>query len=95
MAENKSNGFGIASLVLGIISIACFFLVFYLEVIIVLGLVSGILGIVFSVKQKKIFPNGIATAGLGTSIIGLILSALWSILALLYWAILSSGSLVW
>ena len=72
MAQNDSNGFGIASLVLGIVSI------FFCWVPI-LGIVSGILGIVFSIKQKKIHPNGIAISGLVTSIIGLVFSALYTL----------------
>lgn len=80
MAENKSNGYGIASLVLGIISIIfCW--------IPILGLVSGILGIIFYAQQKKIFPNGISTGGLVTSIIGLVFSALYNLfwLAVVVW----------
>lgn len=64
--KNLSNSFGIVSLVLGIISIIlCWMFLF--------GLVTGILGIIFSLKQKKIYSNGIATGGLITSIIGLAL----------------------
>lgn len=69
MAQKKSNRYGIASLVLGIISI--------ISVLIpVISVILGILGIVFYNKQKKNFPNGISTAGLVTSIIGISLSAL-------------------
>ncbi len=83
MAGNKSTGFGIASLVLGIVSIVfCW--------VPVVGLVSGILGIIFSVKQRKISQNGIAIAGLVTSIIGLVLSALYSIFWVFFGAIIGS-----
>ncbi len=72
MAKNKSNGYGITSLVLGITSIVLCWIPF-------LGLVSGILGIIFHVQQKKIFPNGISTGGLVTSIIGTIFSAIYTL----------------
>lgn len=63
--ENKQNRLGIASLVIGILSIILCWTWF--------GLVSGILGIVFYRRQKIIYPNGIARAGFITSIIGLVL----------------------
>ncbi len=84
MAETKSNGYGIASLVLGIISIVfCW--------VPILGLVSGILGIIFHVQQKKIFANGISTGGLVTSIIGLVFSVIYSIFWLFLAAIIGSA----
>ncbi|MBW2991566.1 hypothetical protein KY348_07765 [Candidatus Woesearchaeota archaeon] len=82
-AEKKPNGYGITSLVLGIVSIVfCW--------VPVLGLVAGILGIIFAVKQRKIFPNGIATGGLVTSIIGLVFSGIYSIFWLFLGAAFSS-----
>ena len=62
----EDNGYGITSLVLGISSIL-------LQVI---GIVTGILAIIFANKQKKIQPNGMATAGLVTGIVGLVFQAL-------------------
>ena len=80
MAEKKSNNLGITSLVLGIISIVfCW--------VPILGLVAGIIAIVLSVKQKKIFPNGINTAGLVTGIIG----SVFSVLYLIIWLIVLIG----
>jgi hypothetical protein len=76
MKPNHSNGFGVASLVLGILSIILFWVPF-------LNIVLGILGIVFSIKQKRISSNGLATAGLVTSIIGLVFSTLVFIIWLL------------
>ena len=73
MVEKKDNGKGVASLVLGIISIVFCWVPF-------LALVGGVVGIVLSVKQRKEFPNGIATAGLITSIIGTVFSALYSLI---------------
>jgi len=57
------RSFGIASLVLGIISI----LIPYL------GLVLGIIGIVLARKQRRVRREGLSLAGLITSIIGTIL----------------------
>ncbi len=65
----KKNDFGIASLVLGISSII-------LSWTFIIGIAAGILGIIFGVKQKKIYQNGIATAGFITSIIGLSITVL-------------------
>jgi len=85
MAGNKSNGYGIASLVLGITSIVfCW--------VPVVGLVSGVLGIVFHTQQKKIFPNGLSTGGFVTSIIGLVFSAMYSLMWLLFLILVSSGA---
>ena len=64
------NNFGIASLILGILSI----LISLFSAL--AGIVMGILGIIFSVKQRRRSPNGIATAGLITSIIGLAISVI-------------------
>lgn len=84
MSENKSNGYGIASLVLGIVSIISSWMP-------VVGLVSGILGICFYAQQRKISSNGIATGGLVTSIIGLVFSALYGLFWLLFVTILSAA----
>lgn len=68
--KSNGNGFGIASLVLGIISIVLSFLYG------LIGIVCGILGIIFAIKQRKRYPDSISTAGLVTSIIGLVLSTI-------------------
>jgi hypothetical protein len=68
MAEKK-NDFGIASMILGISSV-----VFCWTILI--GIVAGVLGIIFSVKQRKIFANGFSTAGLVTSIVGISLTVI-------------------
>jgi hypothetical protein len=54
------RGFGVASLVLGILSI----------IIPYLGLILGIVGIVLACKQRKICKEGLSLAGLITSIVG-------------------------
>lgn len=71
MEEKKSNGFAIAALVLGIVSI-----VFSFIGLSWLGLIIGIVGIVLAVVAKKKNPTGMATAGLVLSIIGTIFCAL-------------------
>jgi hypothetical protein len=63
-------GFGVASLVLGILSI----LIPYI------GLVLGIIGIVLAVKQRRIRREGLSLAGFITSIIGM---AFWSLIILM------------
>lgn len=72
MEEKKSNGFAIASLVLGIVSIVFSLIGLSFP----FGLIIGIVGIVLGVMAKKKNPTGMATAGLVLSIIGTILCAL-------------------
>ena len=60
------RGFGIASLVLGILSILTN----------ILGTVPGILGIIFSLIQRKKEPEGFSKAGLILSIIGIAFGAI-------------------
>ena len=74
--NKEKNGLGIASLVLGISSITFWWVPF-------LGLASGIIGIVCSAKQRKSHSNGIATGGLVTSIIGVVISAIYNFLILI------------
>jgi uncharacterized paraquat-inducible protein A len=59
----------VASLVLGILSIAIPYL----------GLIVGIVAIVLSAKQRKIRPDSYSTAGLITGIVG---TVLWSLITL-------------
>jgi hypothetical protein len=81
---DKPNGYGIASLVLGIVSIVLCWVP-------VVGLVAGVLGIIFYVQQKKTFPNGISTAGLVTSIVGLAFSVLYTIFWIFFAAAISAA----
>jgi len=64
------RGFGIAGLILGILSI----------IIPYLGALFGIVGIVLSVKQRKTHKEGFSTAGLITSIVG---TSLWGLVTLI------------
>lgn len=72
MTKKDSNNYGIASLVLGIVSIVFCWIPF-------LGLIAGTLGIVFYAQQRKIHSNDITIGGLITSIIGLVFSVFWTI----------------
>ncbi len=71
MEEKKSNGLGVASLVLGIVSI-----IFSFIGLSTIGLIIGIVGIVLGVMARKKNPTGMAKAGLVCSIIGTVLCAL-------------------
>jgi membrane-bound ClpP family serine protease len=62
----ESKGFGVASLILGICSIV-------FSGVWLLGIVLGMLGVIFAVIQGRIKPNKVQTAGLVVSIVGLIL----------------------
>lgn len=82
LVKNKKrkidNSLGITSLVLGILSVLTSIFVPLIAVI------TGILGIVFSVKQKNNYPSGAATAGLVISIVGLVVGIIaWIITAIL------------
>ena len=63
--EGNDNSCGIASVVLGILSI-----IFAS----ISGIILGIISLVFALKQKKIAKNKWSKAGLILSIIGIILS---------------------
>ena len=62
----------IVGLVFGIVSICSFYIPFWN----IIGLVLGIVGLVLSLKARKEAPNGLSTAGLICSIIGLVLCAI-------------------
>ena len=70
--EKKNNGYNIASLVLGILSIVC--CCFYG----ILSIILGVLAIVFFVISKKQdTSNGMALAGLICAIFGIILGIIY------------------
>ena len=76
--SEKNNGFAVASLVLGIVSVVfCFFGTWA-----IIGLATGIVGIVLAVKGQKSPKKGLATAGLVLSIIGVALCGIMFIFAL-------------
>ena len=84
MTKQKSNGLGVSSLILGIMSIV-------LGWVPILGLGAGIVGIVLSNKQKKIYPNGIATGGMVTSIIGVIFSGIYTLFLIIVLIFVGTG----
>lgn len=84
--SNQSNGFGVASLVLGICSIAiCCCYGF--------GLIPAIIGLILGIVQNKKYSNGIAISGIVLCIIGILLNAVWLIYMILILS--ASGSGVW
>jgi len=68
MKKEINNNYGIASLVLGIMGVL---LALFIGIV---GLILSVLAVVFAYQQKKIKPNGLATAGLVMGIIGIVLS---------------------
>ena len=82
--EKASQGFGIASLVLGIVSIIFLWFPPF-------AIIAGILAIIFAVIQKKQKPTDIATAGLITGIVGTALGTILLIIMILSLAIFTPG----
>ncbi len=64
----RDNSFGIAAVVLGIINI------FFSLLIPFVGLIFGILVLIFGIKQRKIMRNGWSRAGIILGIITIILA---------------------
>lgn len=71
--KEKKTGYGIASMILGILSIILCWVPF-------LGVSNGILAIVFFAMQKKRGTTGMSVAGLVTGIIGLIVSTIYMLI---------------
>lgn len=70
--DEPGKGAAIASLVLGIVSIVCWF--FGMGAF--LGLITGLIGVICASSSKKAgYTGGIQTGGLVCSIIGLVVSA--------------------
>ncbi len=70
--ENQKNGKAIASLVLGIISVVFIFFGYGALV----GIVTGIIGLVLGIQAKKEQPCGMATAGIVLSVIAIVACAI-------------------
>ena len=84
--EGQKNTFAVAGLVLGIVCLIFLFIPIPYSGLI--SLASGIVGLVLSVKGRKIeYQKGMATAGMVLSIVGL------SIFALAFLCVLCAGSL--
>ena len=69
--KSENNSYGLASVILGILSI-----VFALSVLFgsIAGLILGIIGLFFSIKQNKISKNKWSSAGMILSILGIALN---------------------
>ena len=76
MAKEGDNNFGVASVVLGILSIVFISLTFLAIFAPLAGVVLGIVGLIFGLKQKKVMNNKWATAGIWLNVIGIIINAL-------------------
>lgn len=77
LTNNNSNGLGIASLILGICSIAiccCYGI----------GAIPAIIGLILGILQNKKNANGIATAGIVLGIIGILLNVVWLIYMIIF-----------
>lgn len=82
----KTNSFNIASMVLGILSIASSVMAPSI------GIIAGITGLVFAVKTKE--KDSYSRTGFVTSIIGIALSVIfWIIMALIYMGALGTARL--
>ncbi|MEE1537295.1 MAG: zinc-ribbon domain-containing protein [Ruminococcus sp.] len=83
LTNNNNNSMGIASLILGICSIAicCCYGV---------GAIPAIIGLILGILQNKKNANGIATAGIILGIIGILLNAVYLIYMVVF---LSDGGL--
>lgn len=83
LTNNNNNSMGIASLILGICSIAicCCYGV---------GAIPAIIGLILGILQNKKNANGIATAGIILGIIGILLNAVYLIYMIVF---LSDGGL--
>lgn len=79
----------ITSLVLGIFSVVCSFASFAI-VPGIISIISGVVGLILSIKVKKTNPNGIATGGFITSIVGIVLAVIGIILAAVFFSVLMS-----
>jgi len=72
--SDKENSFGIAAVILGILSVLTFFTIIF-------PIILGILGLIFALIQRKRNNNRWATAGIVLSIIGIILGVVLGFIA--------------
>ena len=82
--QQQSNAWGVASLVTGICSIALFLAPYISVPLGIFAMVS------FGVQNKK-HPNGVATAGLITGIIGTVIGVIFGVMALILLAAMGSS----
>lgn len=65
--EQPGKGQATASMILGIVTLVCIFFGYGA----LLGIITGIIGLILGIKSKKQAPSGMATAGIVMSAIGL------------------------
>ncbi len=71
--ENKTSGLSIASLIIGIFTLIMGLFGWTFGWGTIIGVITGIVGIILGAMGKKKDGSGVATGGLVTSIIGLVL----------------------
>ena len=81
--ENKKTGFGVASLVLGILSLLFILMPYF-------GLPMAILAVVFASKQNKTNPTGQANAGNVLGVIGIVLNSIVLFCMIIFGLVLAS-----
>ena len=82
--KNISTGFGIAGFVLGILSVVLF--TFW-----GIGIILGILGLIFSIIQIKRYKTNLSIVGVILSIIGIILGISMLIALIAFWDIVETS----
>lgn len=65
--EQPGKGKATASMILGIVTLVCIFFGYGA----LLGIITGIIGLILGIQSKKQAPSGMATAGIVMSAIGL------------------------
>jgi len=69
MAKEGDNSFGVASVVLGILSVLSF-------IVFPIALILGVISLVFGILQRKRSKNNWANSGIVLAIIGILLGSL-------------------
>lgn len=70
--KHHDNSFGVAGVVLGILSLVLVMIPF-------IGLILGIVGVFFAYRQRKVMNNKWAVAGLWLCGIGIVAGAVWAV----------------
>lgn len=70
--DDGTTGKTVAALILGITAIALSFTL----MMSLFGLAAGIVGLILSIKERKVHPSGLATVAFILSLVGLVVSAL-------------------
>lgn len=84
-AARRTDGLAIASLVIGILSVACFFICFG----IVLGPIAAIMGFI---SRQRVATSGGMLGGGTMAIIGLVLGVIGFVISVIWFFLLASGT---